>query len=81
MAKIWQNFNKYLEKLKLLVIPYVFATEKYYQLWSHGEVALVGLNTRKKESGFINKLYRYMMHYHACCMADGTCRTQTEHVA
>lgn len=80
MAKIWQNFNKYLEKLKLLVIPCFFATETIYQLWSSREVALISLKTRKKEYGFIKKLYRYVMHYHARWMADEGCRTQTEQV-
>lgn len=80
MVKIWRNFSKYLEKLKLLVIPCFFATETIYQLWSSRDIALIGLNTRKKKSGFINKLYRYVMHYHAHWMTDEACRTQTEHV-
>lgn len=40
MAKIWQDFNKYLEKFKLLVILHFFATEPIYQLWPSKGIAL-----------------------------------------
>lgn len=70
MAKNWQFFNKYLEKLELLVIPFFFATETIYLLRSSREVAVVALQTRKKRSGFIKKLCRYAMHCHAGWMAE-----------
>lgn len=42
-----------------------FAIEKNYQLLSSREVALIGLNIRKKESGFVNKLCRYHVRWMA----------------
>lgn len=63
-----------------MAVPCFFATETIYQLWSSREVAVIALKIRKKDSGFINKLYRYVIHYHVGWMADEACRTQNEDV-